>query len=333
MLRTRWISILTLVAILMMTAPVAAQAPNYYTSVIVSDVTSGAPVVGGTFTTNVSLSIVNNATPQLGVTGVELWLQFNDAVLAVADADGNPANGIQVEVVTEFFGTQTVVAANEVIPCPGGGMCVYLALATTGTPVVNRTARIARITWGALGVGPAGFVVTADTVMSDANGADVPINSVTVPTITILEPGIITGTVLRQGTRTDHANTAVIAYNTGGGVVANAMTNPDGTFELIVPKGGSYLVQASYNGYLKAQRTNVYVVGASVNIGTTTLRGGDVNGDNNINILDIVTIINRFGTSGWGPDEPADINDDGVVNIFDLTIAAGNFGRFGPIIW
>ena len=43
---------------------VLAEDPNFYTSVIVSDVKSGSAVVGGVFTTEISLSIENNANPQ-----------------------------------------------------------------------------------------------------------------------------------------------------------------------------------------------------------------------------------------------------------------------------
>jgi hypothetical protein len=92
-------------------------------------------------------------------------------------------------------------------------------------------------------------------------------------------------------------------------------------------------VQAWYNGYLKSQKSNVYVVGANVALGTTTIPGGDVNSDNNINILDIVTIISSYGSTGVPATDPADINDDGTINIFDLTIAAGNFGTYGPLTW
>jgi len=338
MAKRRWLLVMVLAALLTsLPGLVYAQAANYTTSVIVSDVTSGAAVVGGTFTTYISLSVVTNVTPPpVGITGAEIWLQFDDTVLAVDDADDNPANGIQVEILNEFFGT-VVVAANEVTTCPGGGTCVHLALGKTGDGITNATGKVAKITWAALAAGPAGFaIVTPDTVLADKDGAEIPIRSVVVPAINVVEPGIIRGTVLRQGNRgPDSHGTLVIAYNTSGAVVTAIQTNPDGSFELPVPLGGSYLVQAEYNGYLKAQRTNVYVVGAVVDIGTTTLRGGDVTlpADGNVNILDIVTIINFYGGAAFGLTDARDINDDMIINLFDLTIAAGNFGRFGPIAW
>jgi hypothetical protein len=210
---------------------------------------------------------------------------------------------------------------------------LHLAISRTGSPVYNWNGKIASVTWAGLAAGDAALVITTDTVLSNENGQDVIINSKVVPEISVIEPGVIQGMVRRQGSRTDHAFTDVVAYNTGGGVVASTTTGVEGYFTLNVPAGGTYLVQASYNGYLKTQETNVYVVGATVWLGITSLKGGDVNGDNNINILDIVSIISRYGTSGWPTSDPVDINDDGDINIFDLTIAAGNFGRYGPVSW
>jgi len=94
--------------------------------------------------------------------------------------------------------------------------------------------------------------------------------------------------------------------------------------------GSTYTVNASYPGYLQSQKGSVY---ANVNIGPTKLVGGDVNADNCINILDIVSIVGKFGQTGLPVTDPQDINDDGTVNIFDLTISAGNFGRCGPTTW
>ena len=334
MQKKHW-SLILVVGMLLSLLPqaVLAQAPNYYTSVIVSDVTSGAPVVGGTFTTDVSLSIVNNASPMLGVMGVDLFLGFDPAIVNVDDADDNPANGIQVNIATGFFGGSIVVAKNRVeVPCTNAGAapaCVHLALSHTGAPITNRTGKIATIAWGGLAVGATGLVVLPETVLANVDGAPVPINSTSVPAISIVPAGTITGKVERQG-MTDFTGSTVTAYNSGGGVIATGSTLADGSFTLAVPQGGIYLVQAFYHGYLKAQKSNVYVVGATVGIGTTRMLGGDVNGDNNVNILDIVGIIGVFGTPGT---MSTDINDDGTVNIFDLTIAAGNFTKVGPTAW
>lgn len=335
MSRRHW-SLVLIFAMLLALLPQAAsaQAPNVYTSIVVSDVTSGAPVVGGSFTTDVSLSIVNNATPQLGIMGVDLWLRFAAARVRVDDADDNPANGVQVHVSSQFFGPSVIEAANKVTTCPGGGQCVHLALTHTGAPITNRTGKIATITWGALAAGPANLSVQVDSAVADKDGNMIPINSTTVPAINIVEAGFIRGRVERQGMPlSGNAGTTVVAFNAGGGVVTDTLTAPDGTFTVTVPAGGTYLVQALYNGYLKAQKSGIYVVGGDVNIGTTQLRGGDVNADNNINILDIVSIINRYNTAATGLDDPLDINDSGMVDLFDLTIAAGNFGRFGPTTW
>ena len=52
---------------------------------------------------------------------------------------------------------------------------------------------------------------------------------------------------------------------------------------------------------------------------------GDVNGDQIVNILDLVAVARPFGQTGAGLI--ADINEDGSVNIFDLVIVASNLGQ------
>jgi hypothetical protein len=62
-------------------------------------------------------------------------------------------------------------------------------------------------------------------------------------------------------------------------------------------------------------------------LGVLTLPGGDVTGDNKIDIFDISFIAARFGST----NPAADITGDGQVDIFDLVITAANYGRRGPI--
>ncbi|MAF65257.1 MAG: hypothetical protein CMJ84_06320 [Planctomycetes bacterium] len=52
---------------------------------------------------------------------------------------------------------------------------------------------------------------------------------------------------------------------------------------------------------------------------------GDVNGDNMVNIFDLVIAAGQFGQTGSGL--MGDVNSDSSVNIFDLVMVAGNFGK------
>jgi hypothetical protein len=345
---------LVIIGILTSLVPVAveAQSPNTYTSIIVTDILSGAPVVGGTFTTDLKVSISNSSTPEVGVMGVEVWMPFDSSVVVVDDFDDNPANGTQVEIKNDFFDGELVIGANEVIigtmpptapaACTTAGACVHMAVSHTGGsgPVTNKTGAVATIAWAALATGSPGIDVAVvapgvppGSVLSDPNGQPISISSTSVPSITVTAAGTIDGIVLRQGTQTDHAGTQTIGITVEGGVVATATVTAEGTFNLVVPARGTYTVNASYPGYLQSQKGSVYVVGTTVDIGQTTLVGGDVNGDNCINILDIVSIIGKFGVTGLPASDPEDINDDGTINILDLTIGAGNFTRCGPTAW
>ena len=51
----------------------------------------------------------------------------------------------------------------------------------------------------------------------------------------------------------------------------------------------------------------------------------DLNGDGNIDILDLVIVSQKIGHAGKGGDIDADINADGAVNILDLVIIANDF--------
>ena len=52
-------------------------------------------------------------------------------------------------------------------------------------------------------------------------------------------------------------------------------------------------------------------------------RKEDVNGDDIVNIQDLVWITSNLGQSG---SNPADVNGDGIVNIQDLVLVAGALG-------
>ena len=108
---------LSLVVVAIVTAlmpvSVGAQAPGTETSVTVTDVVAGAPLVGKHFTTDLQVS-VTSGTLGVGVMGAEIWLGFDPAVVSVYDFDGDPGNGTQVEIKNGFFDGTLLVVANEV---------------------------------------------------------------------------------------------------------------------------------------------------------------------------------------------------------------------------
>jgi len=347
---------LVIVAILaaLVPASVGAQpsgADGTDTSINVTDVVSGVPLVGKNFTTDLQISVTSVVTSEVGVLGAEVWVSFDPAVVTVHDFDGDASNGTQVEIKNGFFDGSLVVVANEVFydapaiahptECDTQG-CVHVSVSHIGGsgPMTNTTGTVATITWVGQALGPlaigipvVGTGVPPGSVLADPDGQPVPIDSISVPDITVTGVGTIGGIVERQGTRTDNAGVEVVALAMDGGMLTTATTASDGSFTLEVPLGGIYSISASYPGYLHANKSSVSVAADPVDIGSTKLVGGDVNADNCINILDIVSIIGDFGLTGLDASNPQDINDDGTVNILDLTMAAGNFSRCGPTAW
>ena len=68
-------------------------------------------------------------------------------------------------------------------------------------------------------------------------------------------------------------------------------------------------------------------LGTIVQNDTLTLRVVDVNGDGNVNILDLVFVAGHFGAPVTEANRAADVNRDGTINILDLTHIAQHFGK------
>ena len=67
-----------------------------------------------------------------------------------------------------------------------------------------------------------------------------------------------------------------------------------------------------------------YVLFTAVGTGAAPQLVADVNGDDIVNIQDLVLVAGQFGKTG---KHSADVNGDGVVNIQDLVLVAGAFGE------
>ena len=344
----KWIVTIALVfALAMQAAPVSAQSPA--TSVTLSLPTPHPGVVLTDLSFTLGLDVANIVP---GAAGIDVFVAFETFFV-----DPNPSVSV-VELLPDFFGPSMVTSITTfdfgTCPVGAGTSCIHLVVA--GPAQSTRSGAIARFHFLPTVATPPGtttcFSVLAITLV-DSNGNPVATPpALPVPQCTPIVANSVEGIVLRQGT-------PAAAPNTGGGSLACSLVKliaaglvvdqvftvaPGGNFSLFGLPLGTQILRAEYSGYLSSQKS-VTIGTLPINVGTTTLRGGDVNGDNRINILDVGIIIPNFGATpvdvrsdaagGCGDlDNPADINDDGAIDIRDIAIIAGtNFGLVGPTPW
>jgi len=142
-------------------------------------------------------------------------------------------------------------------------------------------------------------------------------------------------------------NVTVVVENQGSmieAVNATVYLNGDalGSQSALVASGAtvSYDFTWDTTGFLKGNYTVSSVVeaipresatGDNMLVGSTILVTipGDVNGDRQVDIFDIVFMAGGYGTSAGQPkfNATCDIDGDGDIDIFDIVIAAGNYGK------
>jgi hypothetical protein len=108
--------------------------------------------------------------------------------------------------------------------------------------------------------------------------------------------------------------------------------NPDGTFSLSTTLKATYDVAVKASNWLRKRISNVKLTGVGFVAGLSfSLINGDVNGDNNVDVLDLLAIGAAWRTepamSKWNPN--ADLNGDGSVDLLDWLIVANNWRKTG----
>lgn len=112
-------------------------------------------------------------------------------------------------------------------------------------------------------------------------------------------------------------------------------TNLDGTFEIEMYNKdvdtpdileGKYTLVVTKLGYLSYKVTDIIINEDEViDIGEYTLIAGDINGDEEITIADLVAINDYYGIIA--NIDGFDLNEDGTVNLLDRTILKKNYGK------
>ena len=108
-------------------------------------------------------------------------------------------------------------------------------------------------------------------------------------------------------------------------------TGEDGKYEFDV-EAGTYDVVIEKAGYLKYTLKNIEIAeGDKIDLGENQLIAGDINGDGEIEISDLVGLNDNVGTTITDDDKSQksiyDLNEDGTIDKLDRNILKKNYGK------
>ena len=224
------------------------------------------------------------------VYAVQLGLTFDDTILQVVGAEVTPGtcpeplfvalnSADNVNGTIDYAVTQLAPAE----PCTGGV--------------------VATITFECIAedTSPLNF---SSSIISNSEGTAIPHGSQNGTVECQLGGFDVIGTVALQSW-VDPSGIAVTLFNSSGAVADGPdLVGPSGTFRLrAADVTDTYRVEASYDRYLSAEVSGIVgAVGDEFDLGSASLRAGDINGD-------------------------------GVINMLDLSALAGNFNKTSPQEW
>jgi hypothetical protein len=108
-------------------------------------------------------------------------------------------------------------------------------------------------------------------------------------------------------------------------------TGSDGSYALTDVPEGTYDITSQGLKWLRQKKINVGILSGSTANLDFSLRGGDANHSNSVNIQDLNILKASYGKSSDQPgyDDRADFNQDSSVNVLDLNILKSNYGKAG----
>ena len=277
---------------------------------VITSVDPDTLLVGQTGLVSVSL----NGLPSEGVASIEFTCSYASDQISVGSVQ-----------IGEIFGDDPVSAYNN----SQTGSFIYVVAASNGKALnTNGMA----FTFNITGLQPGSSSVECKAKILRANYsmesiASVP-DSLTIilfsaPTATPLSAPMLTGQVIAKKPVT------ISLLNPDTSLAATAITNPDGSFNLIAP-AGTFTVVASAEGHLNAQASVTLLEGTTTTLDPITLPAGDIDSNNVIDQYDALTVGMNYNISA---SLPADLSNDGLVNAVDLVMLAENYRMAGLLTW
>ena len=221
------------------------------------------------------------------------------------------------------------------------GICQFAVTKLNPALPIQGSGILAKITLTGLSPGTS-TISFSSSLLADRNGTPISRTSGTT-NITVYGSATVSGVVALQGRLTPiDPGSVKFTDQSGTFPVTTVLFDANsGAFTAVLPvlpSGTPYTIDAAHVLYLTNRQSRIINLADTINLGTTTLKGGDANNDGTISIADLTCIGGDFGKSGndigtcSGTGSP-DINKDSIVNILDLVLAGGNYGLSSPLTW
>ena len=260
----------------------------------------------------IDVMVTVGASADANVDAALVYLDFDPSLLQVVSIT---SGGVLSDVLLNTFDNSV-------------GTLDFDAGSGTQGPAMSAPFTLATITFEALpgAGGTAGLSYSTDSLRAtkasleglDLTGALNPASIEAVPL------GSIQGTVTLEN-RMSQGGVNVVLSNSG--LLVATRTNAERAFSFPDIPAGSYELAATAAGFLKGEVIVVVEVGVDTPDLSLFLLAGDIDGDDQIGLLDIMHIAGRLGTATTS----ADLNRDGIVDVRDMVLVARNFGAaFGP---
>ena len=126
-----------------------------------------------------------------------------------------------------------------------------------------------------------------------------------------------------------------IEKSTTFAITANTAATQSQTSQATIQAGAQFFTNFTvplyqHYGYYNITTTCKYLNETAIAKKRIEIRVPDLNGDNKVNVLDLIVVANSLGWTGPPGSIPADVNRDGSVNVLDLILTAKYLGWVGP---